>query len=273
MIFSLYAIPTKYIYDSLTSREMSGNGNGEVHQRLKSIQLKLRDIEQSNAAEVIQMQHQIDLATEKYVTLQKLTVDQKEYCDRIDAENTRLHLQLRKSESSCEQAVNERDQLQQSLSHMEGLLTASRSSFRNSESTLSETQRNYESRIEELESKVSLKSVELKSSVDANTKLKRSISDLHAAAAQKDSEISMLQEIIRRECVERTNMQERLARFDKGQNHDAERLRIVETIPNTAQDVFAPKTSTSGSSRGEEDVQIDTHEDLCWKKLTKSRKR
>ena len=186
------------------------NTDSEVQKRLKSITNKVRDIEANNAVEIRALQDKLDEVSRERDTLQRRVghlqqaqgvSDQALRSHEESAKKLRVELQM--AESSSAVGATEQSQLQQSLGRMEGLLSASRDKARQAEAELGELQHNYEARIEELEAKVASKDKELRKS-------KASVKELKGMVSSKSEEVAALQDIVRRECLERTQLKEEL---------------------------------------------------------------
>jgi len=183
----------------------------DVQQRLKSITAKVRDIEASNALELRALQDKLDEVTRERDGLQ-MRVDHMQQ-DRGGAEEAlwaqeeqckMLRVELKVVKNSSAVAASEQSQLQTSLSRMNGLLSASRDKARQADAELQETQQNYEARIDELESKGASKDNELRKS-------KASAKELKALLSGKSEVVAMLQDIVQKECLERTQLKEELS--------------------------------------------------------------
>jgi len=175
-----------------------------------------------------------------------------------------MQVALEKAQANSLLVTSERDQLQASLSHMEGLLTASRISGKSGESAMRETQRNYEARVEELEDTVRGQQSELRKSKAASDKLQKSVDDFKKLAADKDAEIALLQETVRKECVERTLLMQQAhvalmpmpgARIAQTESAAPQRTPSKDVMVFSSQEQGAP-----------------SEEDVAWQKL-KGRKR
>lgn len=241
----------------------------DVQNKLQIIQRKVRDIEASNALEVRGLQEKIDALTQERDALKKNVTaleiscsDVKESLTQSIAYHKTMQVALEKAQANNSLVTNERDQLQMSLSHMEGLLTASRISGKSGESAMRETQRNYEARVEELEGTVRGLQGELRKSQAASDKAQRSIDGYKKLTAEKDAEIAMLQETVRKECVERTLLLQ--------QTQAGGRLAFAEPAPPQPQQ--APQDVMMFNNQDQE-VSAVSQEDTTWKKLKSRKKR
>ena len=185
--------------------------NAEINQKLRSIQAKVRDIESSNAKEVCILKDKVnDLIEERDVLKRKVAALEFEcssFDEKILAHNescNKLHTDLEMERMTTAKVINERDQLQESMGHMEKLLKDNRERTKMMGGELSEMQTNYESRIEELETTIRNNNKELKKNKD----LKKMISN-------KSEEVGKLQDIVQKECIERTLLKAELAELKK----------------------------------------------------------
>ena len=185
----------------------------EVRQKLQIIQHKVREIEESHIEEVRGLQKRIEVLTQDFETLkrkaasfEKSNASLSESLAQSVADHKSAQAELEKAECLCMIVSKERDQLQSSLAHMEGLLVTSRNTSRGSDAALRETQQNFEIIVAELESKLQGKQTELVKSNAATAKMQKSIDALKMVISDKEREIELLQETVRRECVERTTL-------------------------------------------------------------------
>jgi len=246
----------------------------DVQQRLQIIQRKVRDIEASNAIETRSLQEKIDALTQErdalkknITTLEISFADMKESLTQSVAYHTSMQVALEKEQANGLLVAKERDQLQASLSHMEGLLTASRISGKGGESAIREMQRNYDARVEELEGALRGQQSELRRSKAAAATAQKYIEDAKQMAAAKDAEAAMLQETVRQQCVERALLMQ--------QAHVA--LMPMPGARAAQTESFAPQCASSQDvmlfSNPEREVCAASEEDSTWKKLKARKKR
>ena len=192
---------------------MAEKRDQEVKDRLKSISAKVRDIEATNAKEVRSLRdHLEDLTAERDELSANLVQMQKKLS--VLEDSVRLHeesvvkmkLKAEKAQSECALARSEADQLQRSLSHMEGLVKSSREKTKASMGEMTEMQQNYEEHIEELEGALHRKEKELSKFKTTTEELRMGNKELKALLTTKSEEVAMLQDVVQKECMERAQL-------------------------------------------------------------------
>jgi chromosome segregation ATPase len=186
----------------------------EVQERLRSITAKVREIEESSSSEIRVLTDNLQTMTKErdalliqVAALRSSAVDVKSSQER-DAK--KLRIDLAAAQTAAGVANAERDQLQRSLAHMEGLVKTSRDKAKTADSDLAEVQRNYEAQIAELEGTLHRKDKEIAKNKASLEELRRAAKDLKSLVTEKSEEVSMLQDVVRKECIERTLLKQEL---------------------------------------------------------------